>query len=176
MTDAVYKVQVFLLNAASMGVPQRRERVFFIGHRKELKYPKLIMKFNEMGINYGIFRNNSKKDMPFTDYDLDIWNKKKQGENDYAEVIKRLENRISNWNSKFIYDNEICKTITSTSGSKLISFTEPKHLTKKELKIVGTFPLDYNFKDVNVKYLIGMSVPPIMTAQIATEIYKQWFN
>jgi hypothetical protein len=26
------------------------------------------------------------------------------------------------------------------------------------------------------KYLIGMSVPPVMTAQIATEIYNQWLN
>ncbi|WP_186303816.1 DNA cytosine methyltransferase, partial [Bacillus pumilus] len=28
-----YDVQLFLLNAATMGVPQRRERVFFIGRR-----------------------------------------------------------------------------------------------------------------------------------------------
>jgi len=36
--------------------------------------------------------------------------------------------------------------------------------------------MDYNFKGVSVKYLIGMSVPPIMMAQIATEIYNQWFS
>ena len=30
MTDAGYNVQVFCLNAASMGLPQKRERVFFI--------------------------------------------------------------------------------------------------------------------------------------------------
>jgi hypothetical protein len=26
------------------------------------------------------------------------------------------------------------------------------------------------------KYLIGMSVPPIMTAQISTQIYSQWLS
>ena len=40
MTNSGYSVQVFMLNAASMGVPQKRERVFFIGSRKELHYPK----------------------------------------------------------------------------------------------------------------------------------------
>ena len=41
MEQAGYKVQIFLLNAASMGVPQRRERVFFIGYKKELNYKPL---------------------------------------------------------------------------------------------------------------------------------------
>jgi DNA (cytosine-5)-methyltransferase 1 len=38
--DAGYKVQLFLLNAASMGVPQKRERVFFICQRNDLNLPK----------------------------------------------------------------------------------------------------------------------------------------
>jgi DNA (cytosine-5)-methyltransferase 1 len=41
MQEAGYTVQVFCLNAASMGVPQKRERVFFIGHKKEFLLPKL---------------------------------------------------------------------------------------------------------------------------------------
>jgi DNA (cytosine-5)-methyltransferase 1 len=41
MQEAGYTVQVFCLNAASMGVPQKRERVFFIGHKKEFGLPKL---------------------------------------------------------------------------------------------------------------------------------------
>ena len=45
--NAGYNVQVFLLNAASMGVPQKRERVFFIGLRKDFKLPKLELNFNE---------------------------------------------------------------------------------------------------------------------------------
>lgn len=47
MTEAGYVVQVFLLNAASMGVPQKRERVFFIGHRKELGFKPLKLAFDE---------------------------------------------------------------------------------------------------------------------------------
>jgi len=174
--DAGYKVQLFLLNAASMGVPQKRERVFFICQRNDLNLPKLVLRFNEKVINFGEFRINGDENKNFTDYDLDIWNKKIKGDRDFGYVLKRTENRESNWNSKFINDNEVCQTITSTSGSKLISFMEPKHLSNNELKLVGSYPIDYNFKSVDVKYLIGMSVPPIMTAQIANQIYLQWFK
>jgi DNA (cytosine-5)-methyltransferase 1 len=41
-----YKVQLFQFNAASMGVPQKRERVFFIGRRRDLQWPDLKMCFN----------------------------------------------------------------------------------------------------------------------------------
>ena len=54
LNDYGYSVQVFLLNAASMGVPQKRERVFFVCSRKELNYPKLKMEFNEKAITFEI--------------------------------------------------------------------------------------------------------------------------
>lgn len=38
-----YTTQVFLFNSARMGVPQKRERVFFVSTRKEYKLPKLSM-------------------------------------------------------------------------------------------------------------------------------------
>ena len=67
---AGYYCQHWLLNAAKMGVPQRRERVFFIALRKDLSEPflyqkdlftvtpKLELKFNEKGI---IFKEIYKK-------------------------------------------------------------------------------------------------------------------
>jgi DNA (cytosine-5)-methyltransferase 1 len=176
MTAAGYIVQVFCLNAASMGVPQKRERVFFIGYKKELNFPKLKMEFDEDVICYGEIRIKGFKDTVFTDYDFSIWSKKKDGDRDYGTTLMREESRESNWNSKYIYDNEVCQTITSSSGSKLVAFSEPKRLANDELKMCGTYPLDYNFEQIEPKYLIGMSVPPVMTAQIAHQIYLQWFD
>jgi len=49
-------------------------------------------------------------------------------------------------------------------------------MTKNELCLAGTYPLDYNFKTIEPKYLIGMSVPPVMTAQIANQIRIQWLD
>lgn len=45
-----YEVQLFLLNGATMWLPQRRERVFFVAHRKEFNLPKLKLEFNEKPI------------------------------------------------------------------------------------------------------------------------------
>ena len=47
---AGYDVQIFLLNAAKMGVPQTRERTFFIARRKDLSLPKVKLEFNEKPI------------------------------------------------------------------------------------------------------------------------------
>ena len=55
-------------------------------------------------------------------------------------------------------------------------YLAPFELTKNEYCKIGTFPLDYNFKNIDPKYLIGMSVPPVMTAQIAHQIYLQWLK
>lgn len=169
-----YNVQLFLLNAASMGVPQKRERVFFICSKKELNYPKLRLDFNEKNIVYGNIIGSLGKQN--SEHDNNIWNKRKDGDLDFGQTLKRLGKKESNWNSKYIYKNKICNTITSTSGSKLIEFDNPNHLSNEKLIQIGSFPLDYNFFDVEPKYLIGMSVPPVMTAQIAHQIYLQWLN
>ena len=184
---AGYYVQHFLLDASKMGVPQKRERVFFIAMRKDLAepflynadmftiVPKLELEFNEPEINYGDLKTID-NDNKLTDYDLDVWNKKQLGDNDYCDTLKRTENRESNWNSKYIYDNKVCNTVASSSGSKLVCFSEPRKLNNDELKMIGSFPLDYEFITNDVKYIIGMSVPPIMTAQISTKIYEQWLS
>ncbi len=66
--------------------------------------------------------------------------------------------------------------LTVTSGDNTILFDIPRNYTKNEVKKIGSYPLDYNFKSIEPKYLIGMSVPPVMTAQIANQLYLQWFN
>lgn len=184
---AGYYCQHWLLDASKMGVPQRRERVFFIALRKDLAkpflkqmtlfdiLPELKLEFNEPEILFGDLKTVD-NDNKLTDYDLDVWNKKQIGDNDYCDTLKRTENRESNWNSKYIYNEKVCNTIASSSGSKLVCFSEPRKLNNDELKMIGSFPLDYEFITNDVKYIVGMSVPPVMIAQIATKIYEQWLS
>lgn len=174
MTAAGYKMQVFLLNAASMGVPQKRERVFFIGHRKELNLLELKLKFEEKAILFGEIKGDLGKENSI--HDNSIWSLRKVGEMDFGETLLRIGKKQSNWNSKYIYSDKVCNTITSTSGSKLIEFDFPNHVSDTKIKQIGSYPLDYNFKSIEPKYLIGMSVPPVMTAQIAHQIYLQWLS
>jgi DNA (cytosine-5)-methyltransferase 1 len=67
MTAAGYTVQVFLLNAASMGVPQKRERVFFIGYRKELGFKPLKLAFDERPIPFSMVDDGQVVRAPLSD-------------------------------------------------------------------------------------------------------------
>lgn len=80
------------------------------------------------------------------------------------------------FNSVRISENETIGTIISTNGAKIIHYTYPNEVSNDCIQMCGTYPLDYNFNGIDPKYLIGMSVPPVMTAQIAHQIYLQWFK
>lgn len=173
MTDAGYTVQVFCLNAASMGVPQKRERVFFIGHKKEYNLPKLKLAFNEKPITFGeVFENIKYNDL--TKNEQYLWNNKIYGDGDFGVVNLRMGNKQNLFTTKLLYKDKVCNTVTG--GDNNVLFDIPRKTTKNEVCQIGTYPLDYNFKNIEPKYLIGMSVPPVMTAQIANQIKIQWLD
>jgi DNA (cytosine-5)-methyltransferase 1 len=157
--EAGYNVQLFLLNAASMGVPQKRERVFFICQRKDLKLPKLKLEFNEKQIVYKEFKSE-KLGSELTKETTEIWNKKIDTDKSLGDIHLRLSGKSKRFNAVFIKDNQTPNTISA--GADAVP--------------IGTYPLDYDFKDVEPNYLIGMSVPPVMTAQIANQIRIQWLD
>jgi len=168
MTNAGYTVQVFCLNAASMGVPQKRERVFFIGHKNEFKLPKLKLEFNEKAIPYSDFEDDNYENK-IANCDLQYYDICKQGKS-----IASVHPKGNRFNSIKLSKNDVVNTIAS--GSELYHYEKKKALSNNELKQCGSYPLDYNFKKIEPKYLIGMSVPPVMTAQIANQIYIQWLS
>lgn len=162
-TKAGYRVQLFLLNAASMGVPQKRERVFFIGLRNDFKLPKLKLDFNEKPILFSEVDNGKINSKKLSEGFLKDWENAKIGES----VGKFFSNKKVN-------PNEVLNTIAS--GTYKFHWNQPRELNCIEFSLCGSYPLDYNFKDIQPKYLIGMSVPPVMTAQISNQIYLQWLS
>jgi DNA (cytosine-5)-methyltransferase 1 len=166
---AGYKVQLFLLNAASMGVPQKRERVFFICQRNDLNFPKLELKFNEENIKVKEILNSvtdNDEYLKHSDLFTNYYNKAKQGEvvGTFMAGCKRLN------------ENEVSNTIAAQGGYNHFHPTICRQLSKNEVCLIGSYPIDYNFKSLKWHYLIGMSVPPVMTAQVATEINNQWLK
>ena len=178
MSDNGYEVQVFCLNAATMGVPQRRERVFFIGHKKEYHLPKLVLNFNEKPITFSECIEENASRRPFTATERDTWNNRKYGDQNFGDINQRVKGKANCFNSVILYGNKTPPTLTSTSAENrnYYHFDNPYKISDSEIRLVGTFPTDYQSPYKDIGWLCGMSVPPVMTAQIAYQIWKQWIS
>ena len=152
-----YKCQVFLLNSATMGVPQRRERVFFIAHKSDANV-KLI--FNEPSIRFKEISDSTDRECNLTEKYIEYWKQAKQGDSVGKFVSKRKEN----WSL-------VPRTVVS--GGRNYHPHYKRELNDKEISLIGSWPLDYDFQKIDAQYLIGMSVPPVMMAQVADQVYNQ---
>lgn len=180
-----YCVQHYLLDAQYMGVPQRRQRVFFICLRKDLvslvpheqtlfdAIPVLDMGFNETPIMFSECYDGKGREFSKGSMRLERWKKRQYGDKDISYITKRTENKNSDFNGHFVYVNKVCNTLTSKEDSNFL-FDEPRYLSQGEVCCVSTFPQDYNFMGNSPHYICGMSVPPVMMAQIASRVYDQW--
>lgn len=165
-----YTAQTFLLNSATMGVPQRRERVFIIGHRKDLKLPDLKLDYNIKPILFGQIRSTHGKEV--TEHEKKLLLNCKKEDKCFAHIVKRINGKLSGFNQMIVSDDEVCPTMVCSGV--MYRRADNKSLSDIDMIRAGSFPHDYNFKGQRVKYIIGMSVPPIMMQRIATDIYKQW--
>jgi DNA (cytosine-5)-methyltransferase 1 len=186
---AGYYVQHFLLNGSKMGVPQRRERVFFVALRKDLAepfldakdmfniQPKIKFDFNEDEILFKEFYQKGLDDRPSSKDGkmFSYWNNRKAGDKNFADTIQRTDGVHKCFNNYYLYNDKIPSTYTSNSDVFYL-FDEYRKPNKFESCCIGSYPQDYNFYNVQYYYLIGMSVPPVMTAQVATNIYEQWLS
>lgn len=180
---AGYIVQHWLLNASKMGVPQRRERVFFIALRKNLSGPFLQHKdfFTYAPKLNLVFKD---KEIPFKDFDsgklgkklypgvLQWFEKTKFGES-VGNCIRRHGFKEKLFSYRKVNPNNPLLTICAAESGEF-RHDKPYRIHDDDFILGGSFPMDYDFKKFNKKYLIGMSVPPVMTARIAQRVYNQW--
>lgn len=183
--DAGYYVQHFLLDASTMGVPQKRERVFFIGLRKDLAgpfmeqkdmftiMPKLTLEFDEPQIPFGEFKDEQGR--PLSENMVKVWERRQEGDADMRAAYFRDFGKEKYFSQNFIYSHKVSGTLTSHEDS-LVLFDSPRYTSKNEACQIGSYPLDYDFGKLKPHYLIGMSVPPGMVARIADQIYEQWLS
>jgi DNA (cytosine-5)-methyltransferase 1 len=171
--DAGYETQLFLFNAARMGVPQARERTFFIARRRDLGWGKLEMKFEEPVTAL----RQAWADLPKQRGDAlppcyaKIWAKVPPGKagRDYGSTGLQVHK---------INQSLPARTAISQSWHTMHD-QEPRNLSALELTRIQSFPDDYKYgkpADRHAGYVCGMSVPPYMTQRVALEIGRQWFG
>ncbi len=181
--EAGYYCQHWLLDASKMGVPQRRERVFFVCLRKDLAEPFMVqkdmftcvpglgMEFDEKEILYQEIRQ--------TQGNLDAiglspmisryWKLTTPG-----NAMSENHPKGSYFNEVKSHPNQVLPTIRANGLP--YDYEAERVLFDSEVKMAGSFPMDYNFGIMKCGYIIGMSVPPVMAAQVASNVYDQWLS
>jgi DNA (cytosine-5)-methyltransferase 1 len=182
--DAGYFVDFKLLDSSVMGVPQIRRRVFFYAVRKDLyrgafsdlfgTRPILDLSFNENAIPFKMIHDKRATHNTLGDHLSILMKELRDGEKDLRNPTKRIEGKENNFGNKIQYLDKVCYSILASD--KDIIFGENRYKSKSEFEKAGTYPSDYNYISSRPSYLIGMSVPPVMMAQIATRIYDQWLT
>lgn len=172
--DAGYDLQLFLLNAAFMGVPQRRERSFFIAKKKSLKWPRLKLEFNEkpQEIGAAFFGLNTESLELCTEIQKKWWLKCPIGSS-----FSKIHPEGSWFNSFKLNPDNPAPTLGAAGGaSGHFHWSEPKRIEGIFASRTQSFPDDYIFLNQRASYVCGMSVPPFMMQRVADQIYKQWFS
>ena len=175
-----YKPQLFLLNAADCGVPQKRERVFFCAVRDDIDVPPLKLAPTHRWVT----TRESTADIELTSAeisetspkpnDLKWWHLTKPGE-DYCAAVQRKEGKDRLWAHKKLHGDLPSNSLTAQDT--FTHWDSCRNLCYREWKRLGSFPDDYHAKTDKIgKYMIGMSVPPKMTEQVARAVCEQWLN
>lgn len=170
--EAGYDAQLFLLNASRMGVPQARERTFFIARRKDLGLAPLKLEFNEDPIALAAAIADlpeDKSELPSDASTRRRWHEApiggqplSPGGGNFGFVHKADPNRPAP---------------TITASQRVYHWSICRNLNKGEVIRAQSFPEDYDFMkegDKFATYVCGMSVPPFMMQRVALEIARQW--
>lgn len=74
----------------------------------------------------------------------------------------------------YIREQNVPHTIDTKASQ--YDYESPRKLNVREFTQISSFPLDYKAPEKKKVWLYGMSVPPVMTAQIANQIWVQWLS
>lgn len=180
--DAIgYRVKHWLLKGETMGVPQTRHRVFFVAIRKDinpgLDLYGLDMCFNYEPIPYGQIKEGEGKKINEKSRTYSVLLQCKESDSFFYQVTERTEGKRTLFNYQILWDDKVATTITAGSGPIApMRGKEKTYISVKDLLNMQTFPSDYAFPSrthTAVRYICGMSVPPIMIKRIMTRLIEK---
>ena len=173
--DIGYQVKHWLCKGENMGVPQKRNRVFFIALRSDIDFnlEYLDMSFNYEPVTFGEIK--SEFGTLITGEKLKLLAENVQyGDAALSDVNGRLFNKPNSFfNNNIVYDDAVNNTITAKVVN--IRYDTRTYYSIEDVIHSQTFPLDYDFGKrtlSNVHYICGMSVPPVMIKRIVTRLFE----
>jgi DNA (cytosine-5)-methyltransferase 1 len=178
--DAGYKMNVTVLRAADYAVPQKRDRVIFIGNRinKTNFYPQPFLEPSQY-----ITTGEAIGDLMERNEDITFNHVPTKHRPDMMERMLLLEEGKSLYKGysdawrKCPWNEPSC-TIKENHGGVNIHPKLPRVLTAREMARLQSFPDDFIFEGPKNKQLVqlGNAVPPLLAKAIALAIIKSYKN
>ena len=175
LDDIGYRVRHWLCKGEDMGVPQTRHRVFFIAVRKDIPFDldDINMTFNYEPIYFGQIKDGVGEMMNPETVIYKWLCKAEECDKRVGDTLIRLGEKEKFFNARICWEHNIMQTVTSNGG--MYRGKEKTKVSCEDIINAQTFPQDYDFINktkVNVQYICGMSVPPIMIKRIVTRLIE----
>tara|TARA_Y100000114_G_scaffold135117_1_gene135779 strand:- start:1600 stop:2667 length:1068 start_codon:yes stop_codon:yes gene_type:complete len=179
-----YNVKVQLIKAQYLNVPQMRERIFFIGVRKDIYkmpvFPKPKKKITKIiDVIDNLTKNIQKNEICYLGKETrtyKLWKNTIPG-NDFQKAGELLYGKKSSYfGQKKAGIHKPCNSICATPA--LYHWNEPRYLSIPEIKLFSSFPEDFvvtgSFSDRFER--VGRAVPPFVMKEIAKSLRNEIFQ
>lgn len=176
--EAGYPMNVTVLRAADYEVPQKRDRVIFIGNRinkKNLHPAPLLSPAQYITTGEAIADLMELTDIPEFNHVATKHNPEMQERISKVEEGKSLYKGYSDAWKRCPWDEPSC-TIKENHGGVNIHPRLPRVLTAREMARLQSFPDDFIFEGPKNKQLVqlGNAVPPLLAKAIGLAIRKSY--
>lgn len=196
-----YNVEYTVLDASDYGVPQKRERLFFIGiqSNNSISWPKPTTSENSVTVEDAISdlatlskgeSGNTYRTNPNTEYQVEMRGDSTKytnhkAPNHQSKTLERIQNTkqgepmYERFKQRIRLDNsKPSPTIVSGGIRPQFQFghpTQPRGLSVRERARIQSFPDSYEFSGglTQSRVQTGMAVPPLLAAQLAKQIKKK---
>lgn len=182
-----YDVQYRVLNAADFGVPQRRERVVFVGAAEGIvpRFPEPTHAEAREGV-LGLFEGPRKPWVTTAEAIGDLVGRAEdiKWSHEYTRHSPEFVERLANTPvGASVYGgfadawyrqppDEPARTVKENHGGVFVHYVEPRVMTPRELARLQSFPDDFLFAGSKSKVLvqIGNAVPPLLGKAIGQAV------
>jgi DNA (cytosine-5)-methyltransferase 1 len=175
LKEAGYYVEVKVINAAYLGVPQRRERLFFIGIRNDLMKFEYSGRLHPKPINKFISLKEAFETLEYNDSEVRELSEKIKKYSCY-KTLEKMEYGKWHFNLGKANPNIPAFTILASSsiGEKCLKHWDLRPFTIGELKRIQSLPDDYillgNYRKQAER--IGNMVPPLVAKALLENLKK----